>query len=266
MGFGTSVIAKLVKSNIKNNLFFTIKDRVVEEQVINGVTHRRQQKVKVYGFDSSKSGRAELFELVNDRVEYHKDKVIEPRIHEELCALKMDVKGRIDHPVGGHDDLVIAWALALFVLYRGGDIANEFGITRHMIKTDAELDEEIYEVNRDAEVISDITTPVNPEIEEQLEILKKTPGNMSYEDWMRSEAEAEEKAVAKILSTKDGRAAYVRKFHIDAEGFEDENPTITRLPSSVYTTDYYSESNQLEQQSTGRGNLYQSFMKVMSVR
>lgn len=264
MGFGTSVIAKLVKSNIKRNLFFTIKDRVIEEQVINGVTHRRQQKVKVYGFDSSKSGRAELFELVNDRVEYHKDKVVDPRIHEELCALRMDVKGRIDHPVGGHDDLVIAWALALYVLYRGGDIANEFGITRHMIKTDAELDEEIYDVNTDAEVIADKIEVVDneAEVDQQLKILDSAPGKMDYEEWRKSEFAAEEEAVKKILSTKQGKEAYIRHYHLDPESVEDD--TMVTLPSSLFT-DFYSDGNEMEQ-GVGKGNLYQSFMKVMSYR
>ena len=263
-GFGTSVIAKLVKSNIKRNLFFTIKDRVVEEQVINGITHRRQQKVKVYGFDSSKSGRAELFELVNDRVEYHKDKVIDPRIHEELCALKMDVKGRIDHPVGGHDDLVIAWALALWVLYRGGDIANEFGITRHMIKTDAEIDEEIYEVNTDAEIISDKLEIVDneAEVDEQLKILSSAPGNKSFEEWRQEEFAREQQAMEKILATKAGREAYMRAYNVDEEDIDAD--TMTRIPDSVFT-DFYNDDNQAEQ-SMGRGNLYDAFMRVMSAR
>ena len=262
MGFGTSVIAKLVKSNIKKNLFFTIKDRVVEEQVINGIVHRRQQKVKVYGFDSSKSGRAELFELVNDRVSYHKDKVIDARIHEELCALKMDVKGRIDHPVGGHDDLVIAWALALFVLYRGGDIANEFGITRYMIKTDAELDEEIYDVNRDAEVITEKLEMVDEtsEVSRQLEALESAPGKMSFEEWRKKEFEEEQRCISKIISTKQGKEAYVKAFNLDPEEVQ---TTLFTVPDSVFT-DFYGDSVNIN--NTGAGNLYNKFMKVMSVR
>ena len=264
-GFGTSVIAKLVKSNVKRNLFFTIKDRVVEEQVINGVTHRRQQKVKVYGFDSSKNARAELYDLVSDRVSYHKDKVIDPRIHEELCALKMDVKGRIDHPVGGHDDLVIAWALALYVLYRGGDIANEFGITRHQFKTDADLDEEIYDVQNDAEVISDKLEIVenDAETEDQIQYLKSGPGNTTFDDWAKSEFAREQSAMQKILATKAGREAYIRDNHLDATEFGDN--TITQLPDDVFTN-FYDDGNQMEQQSTGRGNLFSQFMKVMNAR
>lgn len=264
-GFGTSVIAKLVKSNVKRNLFFTIKDRVIEEQVINGVTHRRQQKVKVYGFDSSKNARAELYDLVSDRVAYHKDKVIDPRIHEELCALKMDPKGRIDHPVGGHDDLVIAWALALFVLYRGGDIANEFGITRHQFKTDADLDEEIYDIQKDAELISDKLEIVDDDTEtaDQIEYLKSGPGNTSFDDWAKSEFQREQAAMQKILATKAGREAYIRDNHLDVSEMGDN--TITQIPDDIFTN-FYADNNQMEQQSIGRGNLFSQFMKVMNAR
>ena len=59
---------------------------------INKNRHRRTQQVKVYGLDSSKNMRNELMDLVSDRVQFHKDKVIEPRIHEQLCALKYDPK------------------------------------------------------------------------------------------------------------------------------------------------------------------------------
>lgn len=265
-GFGTSVIAKLVKSNIKKNLFFSIKDRVIEEQVITGVVHRTTQKVKVYGFDSSKNNRAELFDLVNDRVEYHKDKVIEPRIHEELCALRMDPKGRIDHPVGGHDDLVIAWALALYVLYRGGDIANDFGITRHMIKTDADVDEEIYDINKDAEVIDTTVSVVDSQaqVDDQLKFMESAPGKMSYEEWMKSEFEKEKLATEKILASKTGREGYIRKFNLDSSSVEGD-PYFT-VPNQVFT-DFYSDSNQMQQQQgVGCGNLFSKFAKIMSVR
>lgn len=265
LGFGTSVIAKLVKSNIKRNLFFTIKDRVVEEQIINGIVHRRQQKVKVYGFDSSKNGRAELFELVADRVSFHKDKVIDARIHEELCALRMTPKGKIDHPVGGHDDLVIAWALALYVLYRGGDIANEFGITRHAIKTDSDIDQEIYDITKDdVELISDkidIVDSDEADIEGQLKTLESAPGKLSYGEWVQSEVIANQKAMEKILSTKTGREAYMKQYHIDPE-YVDDNISLVDMRQSI--TDFYSDGE--ESYSTGAGNLYSAFMKVMGVR
>lgn len=255
LGYGTSVIAKLVKSNIKRNLFFQIKDRVIEEQIISGATHRRTQQVKVYGLDSSRNVRNELMDLVTDRVQFHKDKVIEPRIHEQLCALRYDPKrDRIDHPENGHDDMVIAWALALFVLYRGGDIANEFGITRRAFKTDAEIDEEIYDVKQDAEVIStklDIIS--NEEIKEQLDVLKPAT---QYKDWVEAEMRSDQECLMRIMSTKQGKQAYIEKYHLDPDDFPDQG--MVKLPDSVFT-DFYNDDKNM---GIGKGNLYSMFMGV----
>lgn len=178
----------------------------------------------------------------------------------------MDPKGRIDHPVGGHDDLVIAWALALYVLYRGGDIANDFGITRHMIKTDADVDEELYDVNKDAEVIDTTVSVVDSQaqVDEQLKFMESAPGKMSYEEWMKSEFEKEKLATEKILATKTGREGYIRKFSLDPSSVEGD-PYFT-VPNQIFT-DFYSDTNQMQQQQgVGCGNLFSKFAKIMNVR
>ena len=191
-------------------------------------------------------------DLVSDRVQFHKDKVIEPRIHEQLCALKYDPKrDRIDHPHNGHDDMVIAWALALFVLYRGGDIANEFGITRHAFKTDAEIDEEIYDVKQDEEVISTKLEVVgNNDIKEQLETLK--PATL-YKDWVEAEMKADQESLMRVMSTKQGKQAYLDKYHLDPNDFPDQQ--MIKIPDDVFINYYDQPVNQI-----GVGNLYSAFI------
>lgn len=246
-----------------------MKERVVEETIVAGMVNRKKQLIRCFGFDSSKNGRAELFELVHDRVRYHKDKVIEPRIYEELCALRMSPKGRIDHPDNGHDDLVIAWALALYVLYRGGDIATTFGIERHQYKTDEQLDEEIYDVTRDAEVITEQIDVVDPneeaQVGDQLKILEQSPGKMSWEEWRKAEFKAEQDALNKILANKDARDAYIKQNHLNPEDYT--APAITTLPDELFTSSYYDDGySQQPQDTVGKGNLYSQYMRVMSAR
>ena len=240
-----------------------MKDIVIEEQVISGATHRRTQLTKVYGFNSSKNGREDLYDLITDRVNYHKDKIIEPRIHEQLCQLIWTKKGRIDHPDNGHDDMVIALALALWVLYRGGDTAREMGVVLHPIKTDAEIDEEVLSIGNDAEIISDkIEVLDRPEaqVDQQMQILDSAPGKMSYEEWRNKELEREREAVEKILMTKDGRDAYAKAYHIDENDINSE--VMFKIPDSVFMQDVYDTPNP----TNGARNLYERFMKVMSVR
>ena len=145
------------------------------------------------------------------------------------------------------------------------DIANEFGITRHQFKTDADLDEEIYDIQKDAEVISDKLEIVenDAETENQIQYLKSGPGNTTFDDWAKSEFAREQSAMQKILATKAGREAYIRDNHLDATEFGDD--TITQLPDDVFTN-FYDDGNQMEQQSVGRGNLFSQFMKVMNAR
>ena len=244
-----------------------MKERVIEEYVMAGATHRRQQLVKVYGTDSSKNVRDELYDLVTDRVNFHKDKVIDARIHEELSQLIFTKKGRIDHQETTHDDLVIAWALALFVIYRGGDIANQFGITRHSIKTDAELDEEVFDFNKDAELIFEkIDVTDKPEdlsqVDQQMEILNNAPGKYSYEEWRKMEMEKEAQALQKIIRTKEGKQAYARKYNIDVDSIN--NDVMFRMPDDVFTSGYYDEDENID--SVGAGNLYNRFSKFVGVR
>ena len=69
LGFGSSVIARLLQTSIRKNLWFTIKDKVVEERVMGSAIHKRTQKTKVYGSDSTKAEREKLMEILRDRVE-----------------------------------------------------------------------------------------------------------------------------------------------------------------------------------------------------
>ena len=67
-GFGVSVIQRLCKTSVKKNLYWEVKDKVIEE-AFNGVrTVKKAQKVRVYGLDSTKDVRARLIEILYDRV------------------------------------------------------------------------------------------------------------------------------------------------------------------------------------------------------
>ena len=146
------------------------------------------------------------------------------------------------------------------------DIANDFGITRHMIKTDTEQDEELYEVNKDAEIICDKIETIDngSEVEDQMKYLDTAPGKKLYSEWVNDEYQKDQKALEKVLSTKIGREAYIQANHIDPTDFAEAHSVYT-VPDSVFT-DFYSDENAMERQDAGAGNLYERFMKVMSVR
>lgn len=239
-GYGASVLAKLVRSPIKSNLFYTIKDKVIEERISGAQVHRKTQKTKVYGSDSSKAERENLMEIMRDRVEYHKDKIISPTIYEELCGLEVKKSGKIEHSDNTHDDQIFSWLWALYMYYNGTDLMNNWGIVRRVLKTDADLEEVVYDVNTPSQNINtDIEVIDDPEVQSQLEILNSSPGAMSFKEWREQEYQKDQESLARLLQTKAGRDAYNEYYHVDTTG-DDGSPaqTMTSIPNEVFDNFY----------------------------
>lgn len=249
-GYGASVISKLLTTSIKKNLFYTIKDKIVEERVVGAQIHKKTQKTKIYGSDSTKAEREQLMEILRDRVDYHKDKIISKTIYDELVGLEVKKNGRIEHSINTHDDQVFSWLWALYVWYCGGDLMNQWGIRKRSLRTDADLEEAVFDIREPTQEISEeIEIIENEEVQEQLEVLENSPGKKLYEEWMREQFAQDEAAMNKILSTKLGRQAYAKQFNAD---ISETDHMITTIPNSVFT-DFYSDG---EDTTVHNGNLY----------
>lgn len=254
-GFGSSVIARLLQTSIRKNLFYTIKDKVVEERVIGSAIHKRTQKTKVYGSDSTKAEREKLMEILRDRVEYHKDKIISPTIYEELCGLEVKKNGKIEHSSNTHDDQVFSWLWALFVYYEGGDLMNNWGITKRVLRTDADLEEAVVDIHEDQTgTLQSIETEYDEQIGEQLEVLAKSPGQKFYEQWMHEELQKDESALTKILNDKAVQKSLSERYNIL---MPQQQQTVQTLPIELFLN-FNKDSDQIEfeRQSVLAGNLY----------
>ena len=250
MGFGSSVIARLLQTSIKNNLFYNIKDKVVEERIVGSAIHRKTQKTKVYGSDSTKAEREKLMEILRDRVEYHKDKIISPTIYEELCGLEVKKNGKIEHSSNTHDDQVFSWLWALFVYYEGGDLMNNWGITKRVLRTDADLDEAVVDIKEDKSAITesiDTTSDVDmsTEVEAQLNTLNQAPGKLMYEQWMQSEKAKDDAAMARILANAAIRSTLTAQYQLMANA--QQNQTVSIIPTEVFLN-FNKTERQIEQE------------------
>jgi len=236
-GFGSSVLSKLITTSIKKNLFFEIKDKVIEERTVGANTIRKTQKTKIYGLDSTKGVRDLLMQILRERMEYHKDKFISPIIFQELETLEVKRNGRIEHVSTGHDDQIFAYLMALYIWYEGKEVMERWGLQKASIKTDEDIDES-YESLEDqySNIMEDISVMDDEspaEVKEQLEFLKSDK-SMMYEDWMKREYEDDEKAMEALLSTRLGRETYKKKFN-------DPNVSATvqyKIPNSIFD-DFY---------------------------
>lgn len=232
-GFGSSVIARLLQTSIRKNLWFTIKDKVVEERVMGSAIHKRTQKTKVYGSDSTKAEREKLMEILRDRVEYHKDKIISPTIYEELCGLEVKKNGKIEHSTNTHDDQVFSWLWALYIYYEGGDLMNNWGITKRVLRTDADLEEAVVDIQEDQTSTGQaIDLEENEEVNAQLETLAKAPGQKLYEQWMQEEHAKDEQALNRILSDRAAQMSLSERYRLLMTN--SNNSPVQTIPTEVF--------------------------------
>jgi hypothetical protein len=264
-GWGGSVLQMLVKSKIKKNLYYEIKDRILEEKIEGGHSIKRPQKVKQYG-TNTREVRDRLFEILFQRVQYHKDKFIAPILHSELETLEYKKNGRIEHSSDAHDDQLFSYMQALYVWYDGQNLAN-FGIYKTTLQTDQELDEATIELDHDyGETIDlNVDSSVSDSIEEQYKHLGiNNTKYMTVRDFKLKEYEKDQKTLQDLLDNDPiARKAYVTQYHLDPENL---GPMATRthrdIPDNVFIDDPYEQ----KEYDVYQGSLGSSFKNISDFR
>lgn len=245
-GFGASVISKLVTTDIKKNLYYEYKEKIIEERQEDNHIYKAKRRVKSYGFDNTENGRKMLMELLLERMQYHKDKFVSPIIYNELTGLEVTKRGKIDHSSNTHDDQIFSMMMALYVWYEGKDLAERYGIKKTSIKTDADIDEEVKFIEGADEYIGDTISEyydddesVASEAKKDFNEAKKSQG-MTFQEWGAMEEKKQQDAVNQYLSTPLGKKAWCETYNISEESLElkmNSNST-TFLPDSVFNQFY----------------------------
>ena len=147
---------------IKKNLYYEIKDVVVEEKQDGIHSYKQKIRTKVFGLNSTKEVRKLLIDILIERVENHKDKIISPIIYNELLGMEIKRNGKVEHSNSTHDDQVFSMLMALYVWYEGINLSERYGIKKTSIKTDDEVDEQIDYYNDDTVEIVDSFNKEDP--------------------------------------------------------------------------------------------------------
>ena len=245
-GVGTGTLAKLMKSKIRNNLYYEIKERTIEERPDGIKTWKRKQMTKVYGVDNTGTVREQLMDLLTDRVRDHYDKFISPVLYEELKNLEIKKTGRIDHSANSHDDTIFSYLYSIYPIYYGKNIRENWHITIPTLRTAEDEAQEIFQDFDATEAVSIVRDLENMEhhddmVQDQLNILDKSKLYTQFLEQQRAENDA---AMAKILATKIGREAYSRQFNVPLEQLEDENQGYSMLGAIDNFYSEYEEPNQ----------------------
>ena len=264
-GYGASVIGYLIKTSIKRNLYFEIKDRVTEERFNGMRMAKKTQKVKVYGFDETKDSRNLLMEILRDRMLNHKAKFISKILYNELCTLEIKKGGRIEHADKFHDDQVFSYLLALYVWYEGKNLMENFGLQLREIKTDSET-EEIMDTDLEGSYTNiardmERTTAQDSVVKQQLDYLEKNK-SISYTEWLENQERENINAVNELLRTHQGREAWAKEYHQDPEDLKQQGSVMFTLPASVFTNDLTDE----ERVISAAARLQKQFQNMTNLR
>ncbi len=222
-GFGSSVLQMLLKTSIKPNLYYEIKNRPTEE-VYDGVRVKRNVKrCRVYGSTSSKQKRDTLIELLHQRVRHHRDKFNTPELYDELCTMVVKPNGKTEHSDDAHDDLIFSYLWALYVFYYGEDLVNRFHLMKTEIQTDDNYNETSFDLEEDidGEIPLDSSTfggaydtDTQQEVNAQIDYLSSGK-SMSMEDLNQKIIDSDRSFIDRLLMTDFGRDVYAKHNHLD---------------------------------------------------
>ena len=239
-GVGTGTLAQLMKSKIRNNLYYEIKERTIEERLDGVRSSKPKQMTKVYGVDNTQLVRERLMDLLTDRVRDHYDKFISPILYEELKNLELKKTGKIDHSANSHDDGLFSYLYSIYPLYYGKNVRENWHISIPTLRTAEDEAEEIfqdYSATENMSIVRDIENLEHDEmIQEQLSKLDKSK---LYQQFLMEQQAENDMAMAQILSTKIGRDAYARQFNVPREqlDFDDNGFDMLGAIDNFYSED-----------------------------
>lgn len=120
------MISWLMKSPIKNNLYFEVKTRKtekIEESKKELVFTKSKKKTDVYGIVTDKATRPIMFEIL-DRLIAEKCEVLGRRnIYSDIKNLERH-KEKIEHADGQHDDSLMGYLIGIYTLEYGTNLAR----------------------------------------------------------------------------------------------------------------------------------------------
>ena len=242
-GYGSSVISKLIKAGLKKNLYYEIKDITIEERQDGVHAYKQKIRTKVYGLNSTRDVRKQLIDILIDRVEHHKDKIVSPIIYNELLGMEIKRSGKVEHSDSTHDDQIFSMLMALWVWYEGINLAERYGIKKTSIKTDDEIDEPIDWFNDDTvDIVDSFST--KDEVDQTIEAdinAAVAAGGTPLNEFLTKQREKERKQFEALLNTPLGEKAYRELYKIPKDQPLNKYVSINgefNVPESVYTSFY----------------------------
>jgi hypothetical protein len=128
-GLGLGIVHALMKDRI-------IEPRMVKEERIkkgekkqkDGFVVRANTKSIVYGVDTNRLTRNQMFDLLPDIVDFEYDKIISKRLYDDIAGLEKKPNGKIEHSETSHDDSLMSYLIFRWALHFGSSLQKKFKI------------------------------------------------------------------------------------------------------------------------------------------
>jgi hypothetical protein len=104
------------------------KEQIGEKTQKDGFTVKRTTKNIIYGVDTNSKTRKLMFELLPEIVENEYDKIISPKLYEDIAGLERKKTGKVEHSDTSHDDSLMSYLIFRYALHYGKCLKDRFKI------------------------------------------------------------------------------------------------------------------------------------------
>jgi len=125
--YGQNMLDFLMKTNIEKNLYFEYKEKKGEKviQDVRANQHKKmKKKVKVYGVYTTETVRGQMLDILTDTINHTPSAITSKNVFSNIKTLERNNRGKIEHRRGEHDDNMMAYLLARFVLAFGENLSK----------------------------------------------------------------------------------------------------------------------------------------------
>jgi hypothetical protein len=111
------MLGRLAKSNIRDRLFYTMVDDPSKEKVVSNIKNKSDtSKIKAFGLVTSETSRNLMMDLLMSEINSNPHCFRMSKIIKQISGLERNKRGKIEHGSGMHDDVLMAYLFARYVL------------------------------------------------------------------------------------------------------------------------------------------------------
>jgi hypothetical protein len=134
--YGLNLLQYFMKNkNIEPRMIQEERESLGEKTQKDGFTVKRKTKNIIYGIDTNQKTRKLMFELLPEIVDNEYERIVSPRLYDDIAGLERKRNGKIEHSVTSHDDNLMSYLIFRYALHYGSSLKNRFKINPIPTKT-----------------------------------------------------------------------------------------------------------------------------------